>query len=95
MSSPIALRVGPGRGACAGVEIELADGTVAYVDLSVHEASLLSERLRECIDGRVTARVTSRRVLEIPLGVPFSDDSSAAIPVVPSLDADLRRQGAY
>jgi hypothetical protein len=66
--TPIAIIVGPdpltGR---PRIDVELADGTTVIVALDSAHAKAISGRLQEIVDGRISARVPSRRVLEIEL----------------------------
>ncbi len=66
--TPIAILVGPhpitGQ---PRIDIELADGTTVIVVLDGAHAKAISGRLQEVVDGRISARVPSRRVLEIEL----------------------------
>ena len=66
--TPIAIITGPDP--VTGqprIDIELADGTTVNVVLDSAHAKSISGRLQEVVDGRIHARVPSRRVLAIEL----------------------------
>lgn len=64
---PVALRIGPLAGGRPAIELVCADGRCVILELDVAHASVIAERLNECIDGRITKRPASRRVLELTL----------------------------
>lgn len=89
---PVALRVGPLSNGAPAIELELFDGRRVFVELDVGQASAISDRLRECVDGRVRLLPQSMRVVVLPLE--YTDDSpSVGVAVVPDLGADLQEQG--
>jgi len=63
------LRVGPERlDGRPVLELELDDGRLLSIVLDPAHARAVADRIVECVDGRILARVPSRRVLELELG---------------------------
>lgn len=82
--TPRAIRVGPATPTGQPIiEIELDDGRLILIRLDPAHGRAVSERIVECIDGRITARIPSRRVLVITL----APDTAATLPTEPARSA--------
>lgn len=65
---PKYLRIGPDRiDGRPILELELTTGELIMVSLDRGHGRSVAERIIECVDGRISARAPSRRVLELEL----------------------------
>lgn len=81
------LRIGPDRATGRPViELELDDGQIISVVLDPAHGRTAASRLAECVDGRISARPPSRRVLQIELV--SSEGTDAHSPTEPAPAAE-------
>lgn len=70
------LRIAPDRiDGRPVIEIELISGESILVPLDRGHGRSVADRIVECVDGRISARAPSRRVLEIELAVDATADT--------------------